>query len=517
MKKILFSGLAIFIVQMLYAQAPDTAWTRTYGGSGSEFSSKVIENTDGDYFFASGSTSQPSEQRTAPRKGSRDIWVVKTTPDGTKVWDKAYGPGDVVLTDMAATADGGFIVGGNTPSGKSLDKTDTSRGGLDVWIIKVDRNGTKVWDKTLGGNDGDFLGEIIVTPDGSILVAMHTGSPISGDRTSVKYGSIDAWVVKLNSNGQYLWDKSFGGTGGDDFYTGLVDNEGNYLFGGSSNSPVSGNKTEPSRGGDADGWLVKTDANGNKIWDKTLGGDLVDYIQSMAITKEGEYVLGINSESGISGDKTIVKKGGNDCWLVKINKSGGIVWQKSYGGSTSDVVLSVKIDNAGDIYLGCRSVSDISGDKECPYGGGIANDSWILKTNNIGAILWQSCFSFTSLDDAKITSVNDYVISGTKAGMRLIKLKTSPTTGISSLFNSNAIEIYPNPASHFFNIQLKDLSINGLSELEIYSLDGKLVLNKQLSIENGINQVKFDLQNGVYFLHLLVDHKVYSQKFVVNK
>ena len=160
MKKILFSALIIFIVQTLHAQAPDTAWTRIYGGSGSEFSSKVIENTDGDYFFASGSTSQPSEQRTAPRKGSRDIWVVKTTPDGTKVWDKSYGPGDVVLTDMAATADGGFIVGGNTPSGKGLDKTDTSRGGLDVWIIKVDKNGTKVWDKTLGGNDGDFLGEI---------------------------------------------------------------------------------------------------------------------------------------------------------------------------------------------------------------------------------------------------------------------------------------------------------------------------------------------------------------------
>jgi hypothetical protein len=311
MKKLLFSGLALCLFPMLFAQVPETEWRKTFGGSGSEGSTQGVENTDGDYFFACSSTSPPSEERTAPKKGSRDMWVVKTDKAGNKIWDKAYGGGLITVTGMAATNDGGVIIGANTQTsgtGIGYDKTDTTRGGIDVWLIKIDRNGNKVWDKTLGGSDDDFLGEIIITPDGSILVAINTSSPISGDKTIPGFGGTDCWVIKLNSSGQKVWDKVYGGTGFEDFYTGLVDKDGNYLFGGVSTSPVSGTKSEPSRG-DNDGWLVKTDANGNKIWDKTLGGDLTDYIQTMAETSEGDYVLGIVSNSNISGSLCCVRHG----------------------------------------------------------------------------------------------------------------------------------------------------------------------------------------------------------------
>lgn len=514
MKKLLFTSLALCLISMLFAQVPETEWTRTFGGSGSESSSQMVENTDGDYFFACSSTSPPSEERTAPKKGSRDIWVVKTDKEGNKIWDKAYGAGSITVTSMAATSDGGFIVGVNTNSGKAIDKTDTSRGGLDVWLIKIDRNGNKVWDKTLGGSDDDFLGEIIITQDGSILVAINTSSPISGDKTVPGFGGSDCWVIKINSNGQKIWDKGFGGSGGDSFYTGLVDKEGNYIFGGTSFSPVSGTKTEPSRGGN-DGWLVKTDANGNKIWDKTLGGDQLDYIQTMALTKEGNYVLGLASESGISGDKTVIKIGGLDCWILEINQAGNTVWQKNYGGDKSDYLYSISSDDNNCLYLGIGSNSGISGDKNSPFSG-VSYDAWIIKTSDNGDILWQSSYPFSSLDNSKLTSDNDYVITGTKDGMRIIKLDNSIITR-TNFKSINELKIYPNPSKDWINIQINELSENSVCEIEVVSIDGKLIVKNSLQINNGVGVQKFDLLDGIYILKINCNKKNYTHVLIIKK
>lgn len=503
------------IFQNLHAQAPEIEWTSTYGGSGSEGGGEMIENTDGDYFFACTSSSNPSEQRTAPKKGYRDIWVVKTKPDGTKVWDKSYGSGDITLTAMVATSDGGFIAGGNTPSaGIGYDKTDTARGKMDIWIIKVDRNGTKVWDKTLGGSLDDFLGTIIVAPDGNILVAINTSSLISGDKTAIGFGKTDCWVVKLNGSGQKIWDKTYGGSGFEDFYTGLVDNEGNYLFGGISTSPISGTKTDSSRGGN-DGWLVKTDANGNKIWDKTLGGDETDYIQCMAMSNNGEYILGIISTSDISGDKLSDGYGANDCWLLKINKSGGISWQKSIGGSGGDNILSIQIDKDNGMCLGFQSNSGISGDKTSPFVGP-SSDIWIVKTDANGVIEWQSSYEYAGLSTAKLTADGSYVITGGRNALYLIKLKSTVNTGVFNKYEISTLSIYPNPSINQLSLQIEEKQ-NIDSKIEIYDIEGKRRMQEKITFENGKSKVLFDLNNGVYFIKVLLPHKIYSQKFVVSK
>lgn len=513
MKKLFFSGLALIWTQIALAQVPEVAWTKVYGGTGTESSSRMVENTDGDYFFACSSTSQPSEERTAPRKGSRDIWVVKTDKDGNKIWDKAYGSGQITVTGMAATSDGGFIVGVNTMDGKGGDKTDTARGKLDIWLIKIDRNGNKVWDKTLGGSEGEGLGEIIEAPDGSILIAGSSRSTISGDKKSESFGLVDAWVVKLSSNGEYLWDKSFGGSGGDSFYTGLVDQEGNYLFGGTSFSPISGNKTDSSRGGN-DGWLVKTDANGNIIWDKTLGGELVDFIQAMAETKEGDYILGIISESGISGDKTDASKGADDCWLVKLNKVGNIVWQKTIGGSGGDQVVSVQINNDDDIYLGCSSNSGASGDKNSPFIGP-GSDIWIIKTNSLGEIIWQNSYEFAGLNIAKLTNDDDYVLTGERNAIYIIKISKLIITNIKFKETKN-LSIFPNPASSYLNINIGEEISNTSAVAEIYSTDGKLILKKIISVLNGKSFLSFDFQTGIYIIKISINNKFYFKNFVIK-
>jgi hypothetical protein len=513
MKKLLFIGISLITCQLLNAQAPDTAWTRTFGGAGSEGGGEMIENTDGDYFFACTSTSNPSEQRTAPLKGARDIWVVKTDKNGTKIWDKSYGPGLITATAMTATSDGGFIVGGNTDNGIGYDKTDTARGKLDIWIIKVDRNGAKVWDKTLGGSLDDFLGEIIVAPDGSILVAINTSSAVSGDKTAPSFGGADCWVVKLNSNGQKIWDKAFGGSSGDSFYTGFVDKEGNYIFGGTSFSPVSGTKTEPSRGGN-DGWLVKTDANGNKIWDKTLGGDRTDFIQCMAEAKDGGYILGIISNSNISGDKNAGNKGADDCWLVKINKSGNLVWQKTIGGNKKDNSIAIDIDDSGGIYIGLESLSDISGDKTCSFIGP-GQDSWIIKTDAEGNLEWQSCYEFAALYKATLTSDNDYVLTANRNSLYIIKLENNIETDVSANYAYDNLEIFPNPTINWINIQLKDQNLNEGIEAQIIGSDGRTVQRLFLQLQNSKTQFEINLPDGIYFIKFEVNNFIYLQKFVV--
>ena len=516
MKSILFFFVLFLSAHAIWAQVPETAWMKTYGGSGTESSSQVVENTDGDYFFACSSTSPPSEERTAPKKGSRDMWVVKTDKEGNKIWDKAYGGGLITVTGMAATADGGFIVGANSQTsgtGIGSDKTDTTRGGIDVWLIKLDRDGNKVWDKTLGGSEDDFLGEIIISPDGSILVAINTSSPISGDKTAPSFGKTDCWVVKLNSNGQKIWDKAYGGSGFEDFYTGLVDKDGNYLFGGVSTSPISGTKTDTSRGGN-DGWLVKTDANGNKIWDKTLGGDLTDYIQSMAETSDGDYVLGIVSNSNKTGDKTGEKRGGDDCWLVKVNKSGNISWQKTIGGSKGDVVMSVQIDKNDGIYLAFTTSSDVSGEKTLPFTGP-GFDIWLVKTNPSGIIDWQSTYDFAGMGVATLTSDNSYLIAGERNAIHAIKLENIVVTSIQTNLQEATINVFPNPAKDHINILVKDLNDSAYI-VEIYNINGQLALQNNTHFLNGECKTNFDLQNGIYLIKVYAGMQLYLQKFFVK-
>jgi hypothetical protein len=516
MKKLLFFGLLLITYQILLAQVPETEWRKTFGGSGSEGSTQGVENTDGDYYFACSSTSPPSEERTAPKKGSRDMWVVKTDKAGNKIWDKAYGGGLITVTGMAATNDGGIIIGANTQTsgtGIGYDKTDTTRGGIDIWLIKIDKNGNKVWDKTLGGSDFDGLGEIVEAPDGSILVIGYSSSPISGDRKSDFFGGgNDAWVVKLSAQGQYIWDRAYGGTGSEQFLTGLVDKNGNYVFGGISNSPISGSKSEPSRGGE-DGWLVKTDLNGNVIWDKTLGGDLTDFIQSMAETSDGDYVLGIVSNSNKTGDKTDEKRGGDDCWLVKVNTSGNILWQRTIGGSKSDVIMSVQIDRKDGIYLAFTTQSDISGEKTVPFEGP-SYDIWLVKTNNSGIIEWQSSYDFSGMGVATLTSDDSYLIAGERNAIHAIKLKNVITTSIQNNLKDQVVSLFPNPVKDQIKIYTKDVRMLDCV-IEIYNTEGQLLLQKQKNFNNGVLDINFNLKNGIYLIKVQSDLHIFLEKFYV--
>jgi len=150
---------------------------------------------------------------------------------------------------------------------------------------------SKQWDKDFGGNGGDQLNFSQQTSDGGYILGGYSFSGISGDKTEASRGSNDFWVVKIDANGAKQWDKRFGGTGSDALNSLQQTSDGGYILGGTSSSGISGDKTEASRGGN-DFWVVKIDANGTKQWDKRFGGSGSDNLNSVRQTSEGGYILG---------------------------------------------------------------------------------------------------------------------------------------------------------------------------------------------------------------------------------
>ena len=134
---------------------------------------------------------------------------------------------------------------------------------------------TKQWDKTFGGSNNDDLSSLQQTSDGGYILGGYSASGISGDKTEASRGNNDYWIVKTDANGNKQWDKTFGGSSDDQLYSFQQTTDGGYISGGRSTSGISGDKTEASKGS-YDYWIVKTDANGNKQWDKTFGGSNVD-------------------------------------------------------------------------------------------------------------------------------------------------------------------------------------------------------------------------------------------------
>src|SRR5205085_6033829 len=139
-----------------------------------------------------------------PGKGQYDYWVVKTDTEGKKQWDKTFGgDGDDLLTTMVAISDGGYLIGGYSNSRIGGDRTE-SRGDYDYWIVRIDKDGNKLWDKTFGGTTIDELYSIVPTQDGGYLLGGSSSSHILGDH--------DVWVLKVDKDGNKLWDKTFQGT-----------------------------------------------------------------------------------------------------------------------------------------------------------------------------------------------------------------------------------------------------------------------------------------------------------------
>ncbi len=330
------------------------------------------------------------------------IWAAERPP--TIQWQKNFGgTNDDYLATIQQTSDGGYILGGTSVSGVSGNKTSVNYGSEDWWVVKLDGDGNKVWENSFGGIGRDILnGQCLQqTRDGGYILGGWSDSDISGNKTTASYGLWDYWVIKLDADGNKVWENSFGGDEDEQLSSVLQTSDGGYLIGGSSNSGVSGNKTTDLYGGTSAGyrpsdyWVVKLDADGNKVWDKSFGGNGGDSLSSLHRTSDGGYILGGSSDSDVSGNKTSTNYGGGDYWVVKLDAAGNIIWDKSYGGTGGDQLVSIQPISGGGYIVGGSSGSLPSGNKTSPTyidrcGG--CPDYWVLKLDSTGNIVWDKSF-----------------------------------------------------------------------------------------------------------------------------
>jgi hypothetical protein len=360
---------------------------KTFGGSDDDYVTSLQQTSDGGYIIGGYSDSYISGDKTEDNRGlGSDYWVIKLDARGNKLWDKTIGGDrDDYLASIRQTPDGGYIIGGWSVSNISGEKTENSRGGGDFWIVKLDGNGNKLWDKTLGGSSDDELTSLELTNDGGYIMGGWSRSDASGEKTENGRGSWDYWVVKLDSSGNKLWDKTFGGNDGDELNSIQQTSDGGYILGGTSISNISGEKTENSRGNN-DYWVVKLDSSGNRIWDKTIGGKGLEWLNSVQQTIDTGYILGGNSDSNIWGEKSENSRGSYDYWVVKLNASGNLQWDRTIGGDKTDKCISVKETSGNSYVLGGSSYSGISGDKTEASKGNDRTDYWLVLLNYKKAI-----------------------------------------------------------------------------------------------------------------------------------
>ena len=412
------------------------SWDKDFGGSVWEELNTSAETPDGGYILAGFSSSEANDGNvTDPNQGVGDYWVVKTDENGNKQWDARFGGDGLDRCNIVkVTSDGGFILGGSSDSGLSGNKSEASRGLEDYWVVKTDANGVMEWEKTIGGDNLDLMFSLTQTSDGGFILGGHSFSGISGDKTEANIGNLDFWIVKLNALGQIEWDKTIGGLEEERLNDIQIAADGNILVGGGSRSDISGDVTLPLVGV-KDYWFLKiSSVNGDIIWERRYGGTDEDEIQNFVQTSDGGYLLAGGSRSGISGDKSQMSRGIVDMWIVKIDGAGTIEWDATFGGESIENCYSAKQNAVGYYILGGFSGSGIGIDKSEPNIGGW--DYWVVYVDEFGNKVWDKTLGGDSNDvmfGIFESSEGGYIMAGSSTS-DVSGDKTDPTKGLNDFW-----------------------------------------------------------------------------------
>ncbi|MBC8767495.1 hypothetical protein H4O18_05780 [Arenibacter sp. BSSL-BM3] len=336
-------------------------WSRTYGGSLDDIGKNIVQTSDGGYALIG--YSQSSDGDASNNEGFHDNWILKLDASGNIEWERSFGfSGHDHSYDLIQTSDGGFFFSGflDITAARSdgyLDKGSylTRHGVGEFWGTKLDAQGNLEWRKYFGGTNNDRAHGVVQSNDGGFVLAGFSESE-DYDISNSK-GSYDFWVVKISSDGDLVWERSFGGTGIEIAYDIAKTMDNTYVITGNTFS----NDTDVSKNnGESDIWLIKIDDNGSLLWEKNYGGPQFDAAQSVSLASDGGFIITGNSKS--SDLDATSNLGENDIWLLKTNASGDLIWQKSYGGSGIDFGFdAIETADQGVILVGDSQSTEFMG------------------------------------------------------------------------------------------------------------------------------------------------------------
>ncbi len=274
-------------------------------------------------------------------------------------WDKTFGGESYEELNALITVSDGIVTAGSSKSNIAFGNPADYT--WNILVVKFDFSGNEIWRRYYGGNGDDRMWNMIATADGGFLVGGFSYSGISGDKTEANRGDKDVWILRLNAQGLLLWDKTYGALFQDELFS-MIEKPGGtgFYLGCHSNSNAANEKTDNSRGGQ-DFWLIETDALGNKLWDATIGGSNYEQIHDIKWSPDGNILIsgGTNSDPNSGEIGSEMAQGSLDFILYKFDPlTKSILWMHRYGGTGGDFPYALLVASSGKIYMGGGSNSN---------------------------------------------------------------------------------------------------------------------------------------------------------------
>lgn len=326
-------------------------WEHTYGGSGRDEATHAAMTPDGGTVVAG--------DRTPEGKKDADAWVIHLDKAGNTIWERTWGSaGDEHVEDIQPTQDGGFVVTG---------ETEGSIAGVGhVWVAKLDGKGSTVWERHYDKARTGTPHCVIATADGGYVVA--------GREQSSNPDYFDGWVAKLDGEGKVVWERFYGGKADEDIAAIRETPEGGYIFAGS---------TQSKGAGDSDAWVVKIDASGEVRWEHTFGSPHADAALDIIALGDKGYVVAGYSDADRDRHK-------RDGWIIRLDAKGNKLWEHMYGGRENDLVREIRPANDGGFIVVGSTVPQ----------EGASTDAWVFRIDKDGNELWHRAIGGQHADEA---------------------------------------------------------------------------------------------------------------------
>ena len=421
-----FFAIALFILgtsATSWASAPVVEWSRTFGGSGDDWANAIQQTSDGGYIVVGSTNSNDGD--VAGIRGwfasGRDAWVIRLDANGDIVWQRTLGGsgGDSVRA-VQQTTDGGFIVAGHyESSGGFFSGNQNNPNG---WVVKFDADGRVEWQRSYGGREIDFINDIQQTSDEGFIFIGTTSSirELEDGRPNI-FVRFTTWLFGLDQSARFFrgndaWVARLNSSGAIEWQKvlggpGLRQNTGRAIQQTADGGYIAAAQASNFRNDilSLDAWIIRLDATGDIVWQRLLGGSGTDFVSSIKQTADGGYIVVGNSDS--NDDDASSNHEYPNGWVIKLDNNGEIEWQRLLGGSGRDIFNSIQQTMDGGYIIAGRSNSN-DGDVSSNRG---SLNGWIVKLDNNGEIEWQKTLGGSGVDvfdSVQQTADGGYILAG---------------------------------------------------------------------------------------------------------
>jgi hypothetical protein len=470
--------LLLFGMANLANAQVDSLWSRTYGGAQWDECYSIVESSDGGYLLAGRSGSYGA--------GDFDFWIVKTDADGDSMWSRTFGrSARDECHSIIRSEDGCYML-----AGYSSDTLDPNSDYSWAWVIKVDSDGDSVWSRDIQDGYTVDCADIVQSADGGYVLA--------GSRRTGLPEPYDFWAAKVNSEGELMWSRAFGGNHNDNCYAAESTLD---------NGTVLAGSTYSFGAGDADAWLIKLDSNGDSVWSRTFGGSGYEGCAAVQRTLDSGFIL---------AGSTVSEGFYPDSWVLKTTAEGDSVWGETFVLGGWEYFNSVKqMDDGGYAFSGFV------------HGNGL-----VTRVAAAGLLLWSRGFGGTESDrfnDLLPTTDGGFVLTGASRSFVVGDydfwlFKTTPELSADDPFilspSSFILSNYPNPFNSSTTISFS-LARESHVLLSIFDLTGRSVATiADGMMASGLHQVDFNaaaLPSGIYVYRLSANGISQGRKLVLLK